>query len=154
MERLPSLHWQSCTLDELGLARSYALLAAREAVFVVEQRCAYQELDGRDLDAEHLIAWHGDVVAACLRLLPPDAARNGPALGRVLVAPAYRRLGLGRELMIRGLARAGLRYPGLAVHISAQTYLRAFYASLGFEAVSLPYDEDGIAHVDMRRPGC
>lgn len=149
MSGLERIRWQCCRLDELTLAQVYAVLAAREAVFVVEQACAYQELDGRDLDAEHVLAWAGDTVVACLRLLPP--ADGEPAIGRVLVAPPWRRRGLGRELMIRGLARAGQRYPGLALRISAQTYLRDFYASLGFEATSAVYDEDGIPHVAMRR---
>jgi len=145
--------WQACRLDALSPARLYALLAMREAVFVVEQRCAYQELDGRDLAAEHLVAWSGDHVAACLRLLPPDVDADGPSIGRVLVARDRRGQGLGRELMRRGLALAGQHYPGQDVRISAQAQLQDFYASLGFVAVTGPYDEDGIAHVGMCRRG-
>lgn len=87
MDHPPPLRWQPCRLADLALRQVYAVLAARVAVFVVEQGCPYQELDGRDLDAEHLIAWNGEAVAACLRLLPPDGAGGEPALGRVLVAP-------------------------------------------------------------------
>jgi len=139
-----ALRWQWCRLHELGVEQLYALLAAREAVFVVEQNCAYQELDGRDGAALHLIAWSGDVVAACLRVLDP------PALGRVMTAKNFRGCGLGRELMRRALQH--LDASGTAeVRISAQTYLEKFYRSFGFEPVSEPYLEDGIPHIGMVR---
>lgn len=150
---ISGLDWQDCCLHELAPARLYALLAARESVFVVEQRCAYQELDGRDLSARHLVAWQGGAVVACLRLLPPGGSRRVPAIGRVLVMPAWRGRGLGRTLMLRGLALAAAHYPGAEVCVSAQARLQDFYVSLGFTATSGIYDEDGIAHVDMRLAG-
>ncbi len=152
MTTLPSLRWQWCRCEALTLAQLYALMAAREAVFVVEQQCAYQELDGLDLGAHHLVAWAEDgAVAACLRVLTPGVRYPEPAIGRVLSTRDYRRQGLGRELMIRALAQVGQLYPGQAVRISAQTYLEAFYRSLGFATVSAVYDEDGIPHIEMLR---
>ena len=74
----PALRWQLASFAELSTGELYALLALREAVFVVEQRCAYQELDGLDQDALHLVAWEGAQVAACLRLLAPGVKRPGP----------------------------------------------------------------------------
>lgn len=138
--------WQWCRLQELDGEQLYALCAAREAVFVVEQNCAYQELDGKDPAALHLIAWSGNEVAACLRVLEP------PALGRVMTAKKFRGRGLGRELMQRALQH--LDASGTAeVCISAQTYLEKFYHSFGFEPVSEPYLEDGIPHIGMTRSG-
>lgn len=111
---------------------------------MVEQNCAYQELDGKDASALHLIAWSDGEVAAYLRVLQP------PALGRVMTSKKFRRLGLGRELMQRALQH--LDASGAAeVRISAQTYLEKFYRSFGFEPESEPYLEDGIPHVGMRR---
>lgn len=150
--RQPLIRWQWCRSEALTLTQLYTLMAAREAVFVVEQQCAYQELDGLDLAAHHLVAWADDAVAACLRVLAPGVRYPEPAIGRVLTGRDFRRQGLGRELMIRALAQLGQLYPGQAVRISAQTYLEDFYRSLGFESVSAVYDEDGIPHVEMLRP--
>jgi ElaA protein len=136
--------WQWCRLQELTLEQWYALCAAREAVFVVEQNCAYQELDGRDMAARHLVAWSGNEVAAYLRVLEP------PAIGRVMTAKAFRGRGLGRELMQRALQLLDAN-GAQSVSISAQTYLEKFYRSFGFEPVFEPYLEDGIPHIGMVR---
>lgn len=144
--------WQWCALSELSARQLYAVFAARVAVFVVEQNCAYQEFDGLDLDAEHLVVWSGADVAAYLRLLAPGTRFAEPSLGRIITTQAFRGNGLGRELVARGLERARLRYPYRAVRISAQQYLEKFYRSFGFETVSEMYLEDGIPHVEMLRP--
>jgi ElaA protein len=143
------IDWQWCALHELPARRLYALFAARQKVFVVEQACAYLDLDGLDDDAEHLIAWSGEDIAAYLRLLAPGTAFAEPSLGRVLTMSAFRGSGLGRELMLKGLARAYERYPGHLVRIGAQAYLQKFYSSLGFTIASEPYLEDGIPHLEM-----
>jgi ElaA protein len=147
-----TLDWQWSALSDLSARQLYAILAARVAVFIVEQNCAYQELDGLDFDAEHLVAWSGSDVAGYLRLVAPGARFAEPSLGRIITTQAFRGSGLGRELVARGLERARLRYPGQAVRISAQQYLEKFYRSFGFETVSETYLEDGIPHVEMLRP--
>jgi ElaA protein len=147
-----TLDWQWSALNDLSARQLYAIFAARVAVFVVEQNCAYQELDGLDLDAEHLVVWSGNDVAAYLRLLGPGTRFAEPSLGRIITTQAFRGSGLGRELLARGVERARLRYPGQAVRISAQRYLEEFYRSFGFETVSEMYLEDGILHVEMLRP--
>jgi ElaA protein len=145
------LRWQWCSMHELTTTQLYTLLAAREAVFVVEQRCAYQELDGLDPQAMHLVAWSGEAVAACLRLIPPGIRIGEPALGRIMTARAFRGQGLGRELMRRALRFVEDAYPGSALHISAQAHLEHFYRAFGFAPVSQPYLEDGILHLGMLR---
>lgn len=154
MTKQPSalIHWQWCTLDELPTTRLYALFAAREAVFIVEQNCVYQELDGLDPGAWHLIGWSGDAVAACLRVLAPGVKYPEISLGRVLTSAAFRGTGGGRELMQRALAWTDERYPQHGVRISAQAHLQRFYGSFGFSAVSQQYLEDGIPHIEMLRP--
>jgi ElaA protein len=146
-----SIRWQWCRLDELTIQQVYAIFAARETVFVVEQACAYQELDGLDEGAQHLVAWIGDEVAAYLRVLAPDVRFAEPSIGRVLTNAGFRRHGLGRELLVRGLEKVDATYAGQAVRISAQTHLETFYGAFGFVPVSETYLEDGIPHVEMLR---
>jgi ElaA protein len=150
MSKQNTFNWQWCRLQELSASQLYALFAARESVFVVEQHCAYQELDGRDFEASHLIAWSGTEIAACLRVLVPGAKLSQPTIGRVMTAKAFRSRGLGRELMERALKHIDEVYP-VSVRISAQTHLEKFYRSFSFEPVSEPYMEDGIPHIDMVR---
>ena len=145
------IRWQWCVLDQLTVVQLHAVFAAREAVFVVEQACAYQELDGWDLDAEHLIGWEQAQVAAYLRVLAPAVRFAEPSIGRILTAKAHRGTGLGRELVSRGLAHLDAKYPSSDVRISAQAYLERFYRSFGFVADSEPYPEDGIPHIEMLR---
>jgi ElaA protein len=144
-----TFHWQWCALNELSAGQLYAVLAAREAVFIVEQRCAYQDLDGWDLKAEHLVAWSGVDVAGYLRLLAPGVRFAEPSIGRILTMQAFRGSGLGRQVVAKGIEHAQLRYPGCGVRISAQSHLEKFYQSLRFETVSAGYLEDGIPHVEM-----
>lgn len=149
-------HWAS--LDDMAPATLHALFMLRVSVFVVEQACAYQEIDAADAIAEHLVletAGEGQTgaIAGCLRLLPPEAGgRDVPVrIGRIVVAPAWRGARLGDRLMSEAIDRAGQRYPGRPLMLSAQAHLQGFYGRHGFSAVSPVYDEDGIAHVDMRR---
>jgi ElaA protein len=126
----------------------YQVLRFRQAIFVVEQRCAYPDLDGFDQRARHLLLWSGDVLAGYLRLIP-FAAEARVTIGRVAVAPEFRRCGFARRLMQEALIACERDYPAQAVTLSAQTYLVRFYVSLGFGAMSLPYDDYGVPHIDM-----
>lgn len=123
----------------------YALLRLRVDVFVVEQACAYPELDGRDVEPGTLHQWverDGEVVA-CLRLLrDPDAQR----IGRVCVAASARRQGFAELLVRAALARCD----GPVV-LDAQSHLAGWYERLGFTAAGPEFVEDGIAHVPMQR---
>lgn len=145
--------WRAQRFDELSIEQLYAILAARAAVFVVEQDCPYQDLDGMDACGIHLTAWSADgTVAAYARVLPPGKRFSEPSIGRVLTARQARRTGLGRELMRRSITLAESAYPGQALRISAQQYLEGFYRGLGFVTVGEPYPEDGIPHLEMFRP--
>jgi len=148
-----SLQWRLHEFDQFDTGQLYAVLAARVAVFVVEQDCPYQDLDGLDDVALHLVGWAGDgAVVAYARILPPGTRFEQPSIGRVLTSLPGRRCGLGRELMRRAIDVVGERYPGHSVRISAQCYLQRFYSELGFAVDSAPYREDGIPHVEMELP--
>lgn len=145
--------WRLYAFDEFELRQLYAVLAARVAVFVVEQDCPYQDLDGLDEAGLHLVAWQGeDEVAAYARILPPGARFEQPSIGRVLTARSARRIGLGQALMRRAIEIVHTRYPGRPIRVSAQCYLERFYGELGFAVDSAPYEEDGIPHVEMELP--
>jgi ElaA protein len=135
---------------ELTTEQLYRLLRLRTDVFVVEQQCAYPELDGRDLErmTRHLwLAPLGDpgTVLGCLRLLgEPDGSRR---LGRLCTAATVRAAGLGRRLVAAALDEVG---DGTCV-LDAQEHLAPFYAGFGFTPSGPVYDWDGVPHVPMIR---
>jgi len=153
LARAPKVRWQWSRFADLAPAELYAALAARQQVFAVEQKCAFQDADGHDLHARHLFAWDARppelVLAGYLRVLDPGRKFAEPSIGRVLTLPPYRGIGFGRTLMAEGLDRTRLAWPGRPIRIAAQQRLERFYRALGFHAVAPPYDEDGIAHIDM-----
>lgn len=133
---------------DFSAALLYDVLRFRQAIFVVEQRCAYPDLDGLDRHAQHLLLWRGDELAGSLRLIPfPEEARI--AIGRVAVAEPLRHRGLARRLMAEALARCRRDYPDYMVTLTGQTYLVPFYESLGFAVTSPPFDDYGLSHVHM-----
>jgi ElaA protein len=147
MSRTTTLH--VARFDDLNASTLYALLRLRMEVFVVEQRCAYPELDGRDLepDTRHLWLAASDdpLPLAYLRLLrEPDGEMR---IGRVCTAADARGRGLARRLVIAALELTGTRPSTL----DAQTYLVDFYADLGFTPCGAEFIDDGIPHVPMRR---
>lgn len=149
MKSATDVNWQWYRLSEFSAVQLYAVLEARVAIFVVEQNCAYQDLDGLDQDAEHLVAWSGREVAAYVRVLAPGTRFEDPSIGRIITTQKFRGSGLGREVVAKGIERTRLRYPQRPIRISAQKYLEKFYGSFGFASVSEPYLEDGIPHVEM-----
>jgi ElaA protein len=128
----------------------YEILQLRAAVFVVEQNCAFNDLDGRDTESGALHAFtlrDGSVVAALRILVQPDGSRE---LGRVVTAPAYRGRGIAGALIDEVL---GLVPAGAAVHINAQSRLEPWYKRWGFGRSAPDVLIDGIVHVPMTRPG-
>lgn len=150
------IEWQRASFHELANVELYEVLAQRQKVFVLEQQCFYNDFDGLDVDAHHLIGWRSGAdgmreLVAYLRVLAPGAKYDEMSIGRVLTTQAARGTGAGRELLARGIAFAEALHPGHRIRIGAQQYLEAFYQSFGFQTISEPYDEDGIMHVDMLR---
>jgi ElaA protein len=148
------IEWQWSDYAALSKPDLYAIIQQRQQVFILEQRCLYQDLDGLDLPAWHLLGWQGPgsgrELVAYLRCLPPGVRYPEPSLGRILTAQSVRGSGVGREIVARGIAHAQRSFPGRPIRIAAQLHLQAFYAQFGFVPVSQSYDEDGIAHIDMK----
>ncbi len=147
----PVLRWQCLPFDRVPAPMLYRMLALRSRVFVIEQRCLYEDMDGADLDGLLLagtLERSGQVIATA-RVLPPRSRFVEPSIGRVCLDSGWRGRGLGRLLMDFAIGCVREHHPGLPIRISAQAYLQPFYASLGFEAASASYLEDGIPHLEM-----
>ncbi len=151
------IEWRAARFAELATDDLYDVLQARLAVFVVEQQCIYQDADGADRRALHIMGWRVKgreraLVAYC-RLVEPGVKYAEPSIGRVITPAAGRGQGLGKALMRQALALHDALYPGQANRISAQQYLERFYGAFGYQTVSAPYAEDGLPHVEMLRAG-
>ncbi|RKE34895.1 ElaA protein [Paraburkholderia sp. BL23I1N1] len=158
--RLAQLEWHWKAFDDLTTAEVYAMLAARSAVFVVEQNCVYGDIDGLDSDAWHLFAYgacgaygpgeKNPPLAGYLRVLLPDADDTDIRIGRVLTTAAFRDIGLGNAMLERSLTHIRAQWPGTPIRLHAQAHLQGFYGAFGFTPVSEIHEEDGIPHVWMR----
>ncbi|GAA0526869.1 GNAT family N-acetyltransferase [Chitinophaga japonensis] len=151
--------WIEKTFDELSTAELYALLHLRNEIFIVEQRCPYQDLDYADQAAVHVMGYNAGMgLVAYTRIFGPGARAHGmqremASIGRVLTAGAVRGKGIGRVLMERSIAVLEARFGRQSIQISAQQHLKAFYESLGFRQTSEMYLEDDIPHICMIRSG-
>ncbi len=141
--------WRCVPFAELTPRELHDLLRLRAAVFVVEQNCVFQDVDGADPQCLHLLGTRGGELVTYCRLVPPGVKFAEPSIGRVVSSPAARGTGRGRELMHEALARADKLWPGKPIRIGAQRYLESFYGGYGFVKASEPYDEDGIMHIEM-----
>ena len=146
------VRWYFKNWSALSLAHFHAIEHLRIAVFVVEQDCPYQDLDGKDLQSEHIYAL--DEQGRCMayaRLVEPGVSYAEPSIGRVATQIESRRTGLGKELMRVAIERQEEKYPSTGCRISAQCYLIPFYESFGFQKVGEEYLEDDIPHIQMFR---
>ena len=146
------VRWTCAPFAALSVQQLYDALALRSEVFVVEQQCLFLDLDGLDPQGWHLLGHDdGGRLVACARLLPPGVKAPGVVIGRVVTAPAARGSGLGHALMREADAQCARLWPGRPVTLHAQARLQGFYQGHGYATVSEPYDEDGIAHIEMRK---
>lgn len=146
------MYWQVCPFEHLTREQLYRLLALRCQIFVVEQACAYQDLDGLDMlpEVRHVMAWEEERLQASGRILGPGVLKDDQIwIGRVAVAPKARGKGVARQLMQKAMSVAMAEWPGYSLRLSGQVYVRDFYRSLGFVPVGGEYLEDGIPHQDM-----
>lgn len=148
---MKNLKWIWKEFKELTTDELYQIIHLRERVFVVEQKCAYQDVDGYDIQAWHLMGFEKDKLVAYLRVLPPNTRFHEISIGRVLTAPEVRKLGYGKELMQMGLEKIQEKFGAINIQISAQAYLKKYYEEFGFKIASDQYLEDDIPHYEMLR---
>jgi len=145
-----SVIWNCVPFHQLTLEQLYKLLQIRQEVFIIEQDCPYLDNDDKDQYAWHLWAEQDGQILGCSRLLPSGISYpNAASIGRVLTHSSARGTGLGKELMVRSIQRTKALFPGAAIKIGAQTYLRRFYEGFGFEQCVEEYLEDDIPHIGM-----
>jgi len=147
---MKALDWRLARFADLTAQEVHDVYRLRAEVFVVEQTCPFQDIDGVDPQSWHLLGFQGEgaLVAYC-RFIPEGIKFAEPSIGRVVTAPSIRGTGLGRVLMREALERARQLWPALPIRIGAQARLERFYNDFGFVKASDPYDEDGILHIEM-----
>jgi ElaA protein len=146
-----NITWTTKPFSDLTREELHTLFKLRVDVFVVEQQCPYAEIDGADPTALHLMGCtEKDGLVAYARILPPEGD-GPPHIGRVVVHPAHRGLGLGRAVMEEALNVLERSHGSKRSFVSAQSHLEGLYAGLGYVRQGPNYDWDGIMHVDMLR---
>jgi len=137
--------------NELSLTELYKALQLRSEVFVVEQDCVYQDIDGKDEKALHVLGVYNDEIATYSRLFAPGDYFDNASIGRVVIGEKFRDRKWGHDLIAAGIAAIAENYKTSAITISAQLYLKKFYETHGFVQEGDQYLEDGIPHIRMNR---
>ncbi|MBS0846836.1 GNAT family N-acetyltransferase [Citrobacter sp. JGM124] len=147
------INWHNLHHSELTVTQLYAVLQLRCAVFVVEQNCVYQDVDGEDLQGNnrHILGFHGGELVAYARILHSDNQLEPVVIGRVIVSSQLRGKQVGEQLMQFTLQACQRQWPDKSIYLGAQAHLQCFYQRFGFSAVTPEYDEDGILHIGMAR---
>ncbi|OIQ15597.1 MAG: GNAT family N-acetyltransferase [Flavobacterium sp. MedPE-SWcel] len=137
--------------NEFSIHELYSVLQLRSEVFVVEQDCVYQDIDGKDEKALHLIGTYEGKTVAYARIFAANDYFEEPSIGRVVVSKEYRDKKWGHDLIAAAIDGIKLYFNTDEVTISAQLYLKKFYESHGFIQEGEGYLEDGIPHIKMKR---
>lgn len=144
------IDWKIKHYDDLDINEFHDLLALRVEIFVVEQNCPYQEIDGKDKVSYHLIGQDEQQnTVATARILPAKVYFEEVTIGRIVVSKLQRRKGIGDQIMIQSMKFVEEKFGKQNIKLAAQAEMAHFYEKHGFEKVSKPYDWDDILHVDM-----
>ena len=148
-------HWRCLPFDALSARTLYRLLALRSQVFVVEQHCVFQDMDGADAQCMHVLAEshrpEGVELMAYARLAPAGLKYAEASIGRVVTNPLTRGSGIGHALIRQSVHMLHSLWGAQPIRIVAQAHLQPFYGQHGFEPVGPIYIEDGIDHIEMVR---
>lgn len=148
---LEKIQWQWRPFSEITSLQLYDILSLRQDVFIREQRCFYADMDYKDQQAQHLLGIMNNQLIAYARFLPKGVAyANEASMGRFVTLKAMRGYGLGKRMMKEILHYYEQHHSQTPLLIAAQCYLQSFYESCGFQAVSEPFDDEGILHIEMR----
>lgn len=137
------------TFNELTLKELYEVLQLRSQVFVVEQDCVYQDIDGKDEKALHVLGYKTGELVAYTRCFKPGDYFQEASIGRVIVKENHRKYGYGHEILKASVNEIKNRYHTGVIKLSAQQYLVEFYKAHGFKEKGEGYLEDGIPHIGM-----
>lgn len=143
------LHVVIKSFHELTTHELYQLLQLRSQVFVVEQNCVYQDIDGKDEKALHVLGFKNEKIIAYTRIFKPKHYFNLASIGRVVVAENERKFGYGHTIVEYSISAIETEFKETEIKISAQLYLKNFYEKHGFKQVGEGYLEDGIPHIAM-----
>ena len=146
-----SINWKIKPFEALSAKELYDLLALRSEVFVVEQNCVYQDIDGKDKKAFHLIGVFDDKIVAYARIFKAGDYFKEASIGRVVISKNYRDRKWGHDLMQNAIIGIETHFNASKITISAQLYLQKFYETQGFIKTSSVYLEDNIPHIEMKR---
>ena len=135
--------------EDLTNIELYKLLQLRQEIFIIEQTCIYPDIDSKDENAHHLLAFDEDRITGCLRILEKGISFEEISIGRVVVSKPYRGQGIAKQMMQQALAFIKGELSEKRIKISAQSVAIPFYKGVGFKVVSEEYLEDDIPHVDM-----
>ncbi len=133
--------------DQLTTRELYEILQARIAVFVVEQNCPFQEIDGKDFFSYHVFYRDNGQIQAYVRVVEANLGCAEISIGRVLTIA--RGSGLGRKIMREGIRIAQEILGADKIHLEAQSYAKGFYEQFGFRQISEEFLEDDIPHINM-----
>lgn len=148
---MSGIEWRYLAFAELTTAELYAVLQLRSEVFVVEQACIFQDIDGLDGQAMHLLGALQGAVVAYARCFAAGIRHAEASIGRIVTHPSVRGGGAGHALVEKAIECLLRQHGEQPVRIGAQARLEAFYRQHGFETAGLPYLDDAIAHIDMLR---
>lgn len=137
------------TFNQLSTTELYQILQLRSEVFVVEQDCVYQDIDGKDNKALHILGIIDNQIIAYTRCFQPGDYFKEASIGRVVVKESQRKFKRGNQIMNSSIKAIENYFNTSQIKISAQCYLNKFYTNLGFYAIGEEYLEDGIPHVAM-----
>ncbi|MFI1744704.1 GNAT family N-acetyltransferase [Thalassobellus sediminis] len=137
------------TFSELTKQELYNLLQLRSEVFVVEQDCVYQDIDGKDEKALHILGFKNEKIIAYTRIFKPGDYFEDASIGRVVVAKNERTFKYGYDIMKASIEAIKNHFKEKKIKISAQAHLKSFYNNCGFKEIGEEYLEDDIPHIAM-----
>ncbi|SDS41179.1 GNAT family N-acetyltransferase [Winogradskyella sediminis] len=143
------IHITTKKFNALTTQELYNILQLRSEVFVVEQDCVYQDIDGKDQKALHIFGYKNDKIVAYTRIFKAGDYFEEASIGRVVVAQQERKFKYGYDIMKASINAIKTHYNDTIIRISAQVYLKQFYNNLGFIEDGEDYLEDGIPHINM-----
>ena len=146
-----SIQFEIKPFKELSVSQLYSILRLRSEVFVVEQNCVYQDIDGKDAKALHLLGIYEGEIVAYSRIFAPGYYFDNASIGRVVISPKFRDRKWGHSLIQAAINGIADNYNTSVITISAQLYLKKFYETHGFVQDGEGYLEDDIPHIRMHK---